>query len=248
MGTTWKSSLPGHMKADDVEVVPTGLMIFAFIAGANWKNEPMNFPLRSLVGCMSLAVACSAFAAEPAWVARSNTNAQLLLLLMAKYSPESASQLGVDGFDDQISDLSRDQFEAANADSRAAIAELQKRLAGETDSKVKQDLEILIETAQDRLSSRALNRKYFMPYMDVVSMVYGVTRGTLDPRIPKARQQTLRVRLDKYAGLANGFRPITDLAKERTLERIKADPALLGPFKGELDQALNDGPTLLSGI
>ncbi|HXJ75906.1 MAG TPA: DUF885 family protein, partial [Candidatus Dormibacteraeota bacterium] len=208
----------------------------------------MNFPLRSLLGCMSLAVACAAFAAEPAWVARSNTNAQLLLLLMAKYNPESASQLGVDGFDEQITDLSRDQFEPANADSRAAIAELQKRLAGEMDSKVKQDLEILIEAAQDRLRSRALNRKHFMPYVDVVSMVYGVTRATLDPRIPKARQQTLLVRLDKYAGLTNGFRPITDLAKERTLERIKADPALLGPFKGQVDQALNDGPTLLSGI
>jgi uncharacterized protein (DUF885 family) len=208
----------------------------------------MNFPVRSLLGAMSLALACSALAAEPAWVARSNTNAQLLLLLMAKYSPEGASRLGVDGFDEQITDLSRDQFEPANADSRAAIAELQKRLAGETDSKVKQDLEILIQAAQDRLRSRALHRKYFMPHVDVVSMVYGVTRSTLDPRIPKARQQTLLVRLDKYAGLTNGFRPITDLAKERTLERIKADPALLGPFKGEVDQALNDGPTLLAGM
>jgi uncharacterized protein (DUF885 family) len=194
------------------------------------------------------ALVCSALAAEPAWVARSNTNALLLLQLMAKYNPESASRLGVDGFDEQITDLSRDQFEFANADSRAAIAELQKRLADETDSKVKQDLEILIEAAQDRLRSRALNRKYFMPFVDVDSMIYGVTRATLDPRIPKSRQQALLVRLDKYAGLTNGFRPITDLAKERTLERIKADPTLLGPFKGEVDQALNDGPTLLSGI
>src|ERR1041385_404253 len=210
----------------------------------------MNFLLRSLLGCMSLAVAWSAFAAaaEPAWVAKSNTNAQVLLQLMAKYSPESASQLGVDGFDEQISDLSRDQFEPANAETRSAISELQKRLAGETDSKVKQDLEILIEAAQDRLRSGALSRKYFMPFVDVVAMVYGVTRATLDPRIPKARQQTLLVRLDKYAGLTKGFRPISDLAKERTLERIKADPKLLGPFKGQVDQALNDGPTLLSGI
>jgi uncharacterized protein (DUF885 family) len=215
----------------------------------NLKNKAMNFPLRSLAGVMGLAaLVCSALAAEPAWVARSNTNAQLLLQLMAKYNPESASRLGVDGFDEQITDLSRDQFEFANADSRAAISELEKRLAGETNSKVKQDLEILIESAQDRLRSRALNRKYFIPFVDVVSMVYGVTRGTLDPRIPKLRQQTLLVRLNKYTGLTNGFRPITDLAKERTLERIKADPTLLGPYKGELDQALNDGPTLLSGI
>src|SRR6516225_9938815 len=133
----------------------------------------MNSRLLSLAGVTGLAaLVCSALAAEPAWVARSNTNSQLLLQLMAKYNPESASRLGVDGFDEQIADLSRDQFEFANADSRAAIAELQKRLAGETNSKVKQDLEILIESAQDRLRSRALNRKYFIPFVDVVSMVY----------------------------------------------------------------------------
>jgi uncharacterized protein (DUF885 family) len=209
----------------------------------------MKSQLRTLLRALSLAVLLSpALAAEPAWVSRSNTNAQLLLLTLAKYSPESASQLGVDGFDNQIADFSRDQFEFQNADTLAAIAELQKRLSGETDPRVKQDLEIMIGSAQDRLRSSALNRKYFVPFIDVIALVYGVTRNALDPRTPKPRQQALLVRLNKYAGLANGFRPVADLAKERTLERINADPALLGPYKGQLDQALNDGPTLLKGI
>jgi len=190
----------------------------------------------------------SAFAAEPAWVQKSNANAQLLLEVMAKYSPESASQLGVDGYDEKISDFSRDLFEANNADTRAAIAELRKRLASETDAKVKQDLEILINSAEDGLRSGALSRKYFIPFVNVTGMIFGVVRETLDPRIPKARQQTLIARLEKYSGGAEGFRPVSDLAKERTLERIKADPALLGPFKGKVDQALNDSPTLLAGL
>jgi uncharacterized protein (DUF885 family) len=209
----------------------------------------MKFKLFPMFGFMGLAVFLSpAIAAEPAWVSKSNTNAQFLLLKLAKYFPETASDLGVDGFDEQISDYSRDQFEFQNADSLAAITELQRRLAGETDRRVKQDLEILIGTAQDRLHTRALNRKYFMPFEDVVSLVYEVTQRTIDPRIPKARQQTLLVRFDKYAGLADGFRPIVELAEERALERIKADPALLGPFKGELEQTLNDGPIMIHGI
>ncbi|HEU4373560.1 MAG TPA: hypothetical protein VFS02_08725, partial [Telluria sp.] len=106
---------------------------------------------------LSLAAA----AAEPAWVTRSNANAQLLLNVTAKYSPERASSLGVDGFDEQISDLSRDQFEPTNRDTRAVIAELEKRLKAETDPKVKQDLEILIGSASDQLRTNALNRKYF---------------------------------------------------------------------------------------
>ena len=206
------------------------------------------FANTALLGLLAAALVLPAAAAEPAWVTKSNTNAKVLLNVMAKYSPESASNLGVEGYDEQITDLSRDQFDAINRDTRAAIAELQKRLRVETDSKVKQDLQILIDKAQDQLKSSALERKYLMPYLDLTRMMFGVVRSTLDPRIPKARQQTLLARLDKYAGLAKGYRPVTDLAQERLQERLKANKNLLGPYKGEIEQSLNDAPTLLKGM
>jgi len=201
-----------------------------------------------LVPALAAVLASPAFAAEPAWVTKSNENAKVLLNVLAKYSPESASSLGVDGYDEQITDMSRDQFEANNKDLRAAIAELQKRMRGESDSKVKQDLQILIDKAQDNIQTSTLQRKYFMPFDDLTGMIFSVVRGTLDPRIPKARQQALLVRLDKYAGLAKGYRPVTELAHERLQERLKANKNLLGPYKGEIEQALNDGPTLLKGM
>lgn len=197
---------------------------------------------------LAAALTMPALAAEPAWVTKSNDNAKVLLNVLAKYSPEGASNLGVDGYDEQITDMSRDQFDATNRDLRAAIAELQKRMRVETDSKVKQDLQILIDKAQDNIKTNALQRKYFMPFDDLTGMIFGVVRSTLDPRIPKERQQTLLVRLDKYAGLAKGYRPVTDLAHERLQERLKANKNLLGPYKGEIEQALNDGPTLLKGM
>jgi len=211
---------------------------------------PTHRPLVKTVLSTLLAAALSlpAFAAEPAWVTKSNDNARVLLKVLAKYSPESASSLGVDGYDEQITDMSRDQFEASNRDLRAAVADLQKRMRAETDSKVKQDLQILIDKAQDNIQTSTLQRKYFMPFDDLTGMIFGVVRATLDPRIPKERQQTLLVRLDKYAGLAKGYRPITELAHERLQERLKANKNLLGPYKGELEQALNDGPTLLKGM
>jgi uncharacterized protein (DUF885 family) len=211
---------------------------------------PTSRPLAKtlLATLLASALALPAFAAEPAWVTKSNDNAKVLLNVLAKYSPESASSLGVDGYDEQITDMSRDQFEANNRDLRAAIAELQKRMRSETDSKVKQDLQILVDKAQDNLKTSALQRKYFMPFDDLTGMIFGVMRATLDPRIPKERQQSLLVRLDKYAGLAKGYRPVTELAHERLQERLKANKNLLGPYKGELEQALNDGPTLLKGM
>ena len=187
-------------------------------------------------------------AAEPAWVTKSNANAKLLLDVGAKYDPESASERGVDGYDEQISDFSRDQFEPATRDRRAVVAELERRLKNETDPKIKQDLQILINSAHDQLQTQALERKYFMPFVDLSLMVFSVVQQSLDPRIPKARQQALLVRLNKYAGLAKGYRPITALAEERLQERLKANPKLLGPYKGEVEQAINAGPTMIAGI
>jgi uncharacterized protein (DUF885 family) len=211
------------------------------------SNSPVK--LRALLGALTLALlALPVCAAEPAWVAKSNANAKLLLNVVAKYSPEGASALGVDGYDEQITDLSRDQFEPSNRDIRAVIADMEKRLKAETDPKIKQDLEILIGSANDQIRSNSLQRKYFMPFTDLTQMIFGVVRDTLDPRIPKERQKTLLVRLQKYAGLAKGYRPVTELANERLQERLKANQHLLGPFKGEVEQAITDGPTLIKGM
>ncbi len=183
-------------------------------------NSPKK--LRTLIGALTLAaMALPAVAAEPAWVTKSNDNAKLLLNVIAKYSPEGASSLGVDGFDEQITDMSRDQFDATNRDLRAAIAEMDKRLKAESDPKIRQDLEILISS---------------------------VVKQTLDPRISKERQKTLLVRLEKYAGLTKGYRPVTELANERLQERLKANKNLLGPYKGEVEQSLNSAPALIKGI
>lgn len=210
-------------------------------------NSPKK--LRALLGGLTLAVlSLPAVAAEPAWVTKSNTNAKLLLDVVAKYSPEGAGSLGVDGLDDQITDFSRDQFEPSNKDTRAVIMELEKRLKAETDPKIKQDLEILINTARDQIRTNTLQRKHLMPFTDVTQMVFGVMRQTLDPRIPKERQKSLIVRMEKYAGLAKGYRPVTVLANERLQERLKANKNLLGPFKGEVEQAINNAPIMIKGM
>ncbi len=205
--------------------------------------------IRSAISiALAAAFAMPAMAAEPAWVKKSNDNAQSVLKVMAKYSPEGAGSLGVDGYDDKITDMSRDLFDATNKDTLVVIHELQAKLKTETDVRIKQDLEILITSAQDNMRTNALARKHFLPFTDVTRMIFGVVQQNLDPRIPKQRQQALLVRLEKYAGLAKGTRPITELAHERMKERLKANPKLIGPFKGEVEQALTEAPALLKGI
>jgi uncharacterized protein (DUF885 family) len=199
-------------------------------------------------GLASLVVITAAHADDRAWVARSNENAVQLQQLLAKYSPESASQLGIDGHDEEITDLSHDPFDAQKADFSRVAAEYRRLAATETDPKVRQDLEILIGAADDNLSSNEVNHRHFWPFTDVTGLVFGAVRLMLDPRVPPARQQTVLVRLQKYAGLAKGTTPITELAKARTLEKLHVEPALLGPYRGEVEQTLNDFPALLGGI
>jgi len=54
----------------------------------------------------AFVLAVSAFGqAPPAWVEKSNRNAQLLIDINAKYSPEDATSDGVKGLDEQIFSL-----------------------------------------------------------------------------------------------------------------------------------------------
>ena len=209
----------------------------------------MKLTVVAVPALLLVAAGSHAAATSPAWVERSNNNSALLLQLTAKYDPESASQVGVDGFDEQISDLSRDsQYERKRADYARVIAEYKRRESAESDPKVKQDLEILIDAAKDTARTDELTHKYFFPFTDVAALVFKVVQQTLDARIPAARQQSVVARLDKYAGITTGYRPFTEVAKERTMQRLKVEPKLVGPFRGQVDQASEDFPTLMAGI
>src|ERR1700719_3567276 len=81
---------------------------------------------------------------QPAWVQKSNRNAQLLIDIEARYSPEGAARGGVPGLDDQISVLSADRNARRRQDIRDAKKELETRMAVETDPLVRQDLQILV--------------------------------------------------------------------------------------------------------
>jgi hypothetical protein len=135
-----------------------------------------------LVVLASAAVA----SAQPAWIARSNENAQILLTLNAKYGPEGAARQGVSGLDEAVTQLAPNRRESVKADTRAALAELRKRFAAETDPLVAQDLQILVKAAQAQLDGLDLSEKYDIPYINVPALVFSGVRALLDDQIPEA--------------------------------------------------------------
>jgi hypothetical protein len=183
----------------------------------------------------------------PAWVQRSNENAQILLKILAKYAPESAGRLGVDGLDEQIVDLKANLFERSDNDMHGAIVQLKGKLAHETDPSVKQDLTILIKSAEDNIKGNDMSLKYEIPYFDMAGLVFGGMRGLLDDQIPAERRKAAVVRLKRYVGMEEGYTPITVLAQDRIRERL-SKPGLIGPVKAQVERDMSTEKFYIDGI
>jgi len=186
-------------------------------------------------------------AAPPAWVEKSNAHAKVLLDVQVRFSPESATQIGVEGYDDQVADLNPRIYERSQDAYKGALKDLERRLDKEQDPIVRQDLEILIQAARDQLRSGQLEEEMLVVYLPISRLVFAGTRGLLDPRVSKERQALAVTRLKRYAGLEGKAKPIAVLARERTEERLR-DKKLLRPFKGEIEQGLADTPQLIQGV
>jgi len=206
--------------------------------------------VRPLFACACLLAALAIvppIVADEGWVERSNANTELLLALQAKYGPEGAARIGVDGYDEAISQFPLDLNQRIVADTDRVIATLRSRLEAETDPNVRQDLEILIKAGEDGNRGIALGEKYDLPYIDMNAAIFGGIRALLDDRVPAERRKAAVVRLRKYTGLEPGFTPLTEQATAY-MRKALADPNLRGPFRDDLAKDFGNAPRYLEGI
>ena len=195
----------------------------------------------------ALTLSLPATADTTDWVAKSNEYSDLVLAEIAKFSPEGAGNIGVDGLDEQVADLGPEIYERGQASSRALLTKLEAALETETDRRVRQDLGILIQALEDNIASSELNREHMLPYFNISQTVFGGIRALIDSQVPRERYPAAIVRMEKYAGLVDGYTPITELAKDRTRERFEVD-GLIGPYRGEVEQDLERAESMINGI
>ncbi len=202
----------------------------------------MNLPVAAVVLAASVAMAD-----DRDWVEKSNAYAGRVLEELARYNPESAGGIGVEGVDGRIVDLRSGLYERVIASSEAVLEELEAGLARESDLRVRQDLEILIRAVQDGMETARLERENMLPYFNLNQTVFGGVRALIDPQIARERYPAAVARMKKYAGLEDGGTPITELARARTEERFDVAD-LVGPYRGEVQQDLERADTLIEGI
>lgn len=155
--------------------------------------------------------------------------------------------MGVDGLDEKIMDLGPGIHERNLAASEKVLAELARRLEDERDTRVRQDIEILSKALRDNIRTSELNYDLLLPYYNISQTVFFGIRGLIDPQIPRERYPAAVKRIEKYAGIEEGYTPLVELARDRTRERFDVD-GLVGPYRGEVEQDLERAETFVTGI
>jgi hypothetical protein len=218
------------------------------------KHKAARLLLGAAVGMLAASAATvsaaetkAAAPAPPAWVQDSNKAAQPLLAAIAEFNPETASQLGVDGYDDKVIDLQPKTYERGQEALQTAVDGLKAQVPGAADPSLKQDLQIMVTAGQQQIDTNKLQNDLLLPYFAVSQVAFAGIHNLLDPRVPKERQAKAVLRLRRYAGLEPGSSPVTELAQARIAERF-GDKSLTGPYKDQVEQDLSDGPRLVEGI
>ncbi|WP_297797976.1 DUF885 domain-containing protein [uncultured Eudoraea sp.] len=213
-------------------------------------------PLKNQQGSILaiLLLFCSVFSSgiyaqnTPEWIAESNRHTEKLLDVIAKHSPESAARLGIDGLDDQITDLSEGFNERAILDLNQAKEYLKTQLAQTENDLVKQDLLILIESAENNIEEIHLEETNLLPYYNATSMIYNGIRGLLEDRIPQERRLDALVRLKRYVGNEKGYKPLTTLAREEMEREWNKNTNRIAPFKDEVERDLKTSEEYIKEI
>lgn len=193
------------------------------------------------------AAAKKAPAAAPAWVQTSNRYAQILLEAQLRFQPESASFFGIPGYDDKVADLGPDNAARFRNATAEAKAKLQEKLQLERDPNVRQDLEIMIQAADDNIETAQVNERLVLPFTDASQLVFQGLQGLLSDQTPADRRAKALDRLKAYVGMTAGTTPITTQARQRYEERA-GNAELLRPTTLEVEQALANADTYAKGI
>lgn len=207
-----------------------------------------SFALAALIlSCRPGGVGPLAPKPPASWVRASDAHAKLLLDVTAKYVPERAAAIGVEGIDERILDLNPGFTERYLADTELALKALRERLAAERHPRVRQDLEILVKSAEEDISSTRLEEAKVLSAPNIVQTIFYSTRALLNEQIAPERRQKAAIRLRRYAGLEAGYRPLPTLAMEYVQGRLRL-PNLLMPLKERLQNTLATADALYKGI
>ena len=192
-------------------------------------------------------VAATAESPVEPWIARSNSYTNQLLDVQLQHSPEQGSREGVAKFDERVSNPTLADEMAERHELEAVLAKLDAVRTKENDKKVWEDLDILHKAFDLQFRQQDFSLQHEVPFYNASEQIFQGLRGLLDDQVTAERRSAALVRLRKYAGMEPGYKPFTELLRQRELEQI-AKPGVIYPSKEELDTELGRNSNYVDGI
>jgi hypothetical protein len=204
----------------------------------------------SLAALSQLAMAQQAMSAvgpDKSWIERSNGYTHMLLDVHLEHSPEEGSQQGLAKFDDRISNPTLADQLAERRELEAVLAKVAAARPTETNNHVLEDLEILRKAFDLQFREDDFELQREVPFNNASEEIFEGLRILLDDQTAADRRPAALVRLRKYAGTEAGYKPFTELLKQRELEQM-AKPGVIFPSKDEVQTELGRNSNYVAGI
>jgi uncharacterized protein (DUF885 family) len=184
---------------------------------------------------------------DHAWIATSNQYTDLLLNVELKHAPESGSRQGLSQYDELISQSTLVDEDQERKEKEDVLAKLKSALATEKQKEVRQDLEIIIRNLELHFKIEDYQRAHEVPFINASGNVFEGVRILLDEQTPEARRPAAVVRIRRYAGLDPGYKPFTEILKQRVTEQM-AKPGVIYPAKTEIETEMGRNSNYIDGI
>ena len=181
------------------------------------------------------------------WVTKSNNYTKILIDIDKKYSPEFGSEQGLAFYDTLIAVPTLVNQAAKRKETEDAVVQLKNAKLNESDLAIKQDIDILIKQAELGFRNEDFYLNKAVSFLNATGMVFGGLQILLDDQTPAERRKAAVIRLNKYAGLQNGYQAIIAILKDRTTKQM-SKPGMIYPSKQAMEVALSRNASMVSGI
>ena len=181
------------------------------------------------------------------WVEKSNSYTNILIDIDEKYSPEFGSSQGLAYYDSMVSVPTMANILAKRKEKESAVALLKEAMLKENNLPVKQDLNILITQSELSFRQQDFEMNKSVTFLNATSDVFNGLQTLLDDQTIPERRKAAVIRIRKYAALENGYSPITDIFKERTVAKM-SKPGMIYPSKQSMQVQLSRNQSIINGI
>ena len=194
-----------------------------------------------------LAVPLVAQQPSPDWIAASNVYTNMLLAVEMKHTPELGSNQGLSQYDTEVSQPTLADEDQERREKEGVLATLKGAMGQQKQKEVTQDLEIVIRKIELQFREQDFDRAHRVDFLNASQRVFSGLRILLDEQTPSERRPAAVVRIRKYAGLEPGYKPLTDILKQRIMEQM-AKPGVVYPARTEIETELARNSNYIEGI